>query len=374
VRLVVSGGGTGGHIYPAISVAKYVTEHQPDASVTFIGSSEGPEAAAARDAGIPFEGLDVEGVAGRGFARALRASLKFLAASLRCRRMLKQLDADCVLGTGGYASAPACLAALTLRKPLVLHEMNYEPGLVTKLFSRCARAIALAYEDTVPLLPKRARKVVTGVPVRPDIEAIADAAQRERARNEAVELFGLEKERRTLLVFGGSQGAEALNAAVWSALPALAGNEGLQLLHLTGRKNFDLAEREDAENSLAGGALIYRPVDYLERMDRAYAVADIALSRAGAGTIAELMAVGLPAVLVPFPYAGGHQEKNARALEASGAVKVVTQAGGSADAGMAEAIRVIEEGPTLEKMKGAAGAVARPGGAKGIAQLLEELR
>lgn len=374
MRLVVSGGGTGGHIYPAIAVAVYVLENVPGASVTFVGSCDGPEASAAGRAGIDFEGLQVAGIAGRGLGKALKASWMFLKASWRCRKTLKRLDADCVLGTGGYAAAPACLAALTLRVPLVLHEMNYEPGMVTKLFSRGAKAVAVAYEGTIPLLPGRARAVVTGVPVRAEIEAVADPANRGWARAEAFEELGLEGGRKTVLVFGGSQGAEALNEALWRALPGLADREGLQIVHLTGGKNFEREELALAREALDGKAVVYRPLGYLERMDLAYAASDIALSRAGAGTIAELMAIGLPAVLVPFPFAtGGHQEKNARALAASGAVRVVPQAGRSADEGVREALRIVQDEGSLSLMKDAAEAVARPGGAKGIAQLLEEL-
>jgi UDP-N-acetylglucosamine--N-acetylmuramyl-(pentapeptide) pyrophosphoryl-undecaprenol N-acetylglucosamine transferase len=374
VRLVVSGGGTGGHSYPALAVARHVLSHVSDSQVMYVGSTGGPEAVAAESAGLRFEGLQVAGVAGRSLVDAARAVFMFLRASKRCRRLLKEFRPDCVLGTGGYASAPACLAALTLRVPLVLHELNYEPGMVTRLFSRGAKAVAVGYEGTIPRLPKRVRAVVTGVPVRPEIEAIAGAEGRREARNEAIAEWRLDGKRNTLLVFGGSQGAEALNEAVWRALGGIARRKDLQVLHLTGKRDFDLEERAAAERSLPEGGLVYRPVAYTERMDLAYAVCDLALSRAGASTVAELMAAGVPAVLVPFPHAtGAHQEKNARALEETGAVMVVRQACGSADEAAGAALNVLDDAAALDLMKEAACAAARPDGAKGIARLLAEL-
>ncbi|MHB8893913.1 MAG: UDP-N-acetylglucosamine--N-acetylmuramyl-(pentapeptide) pyrophosphoryl-undecaprenol N-acetylglucosamine transferase, partial [Candidatus Geothermincolia bacterium] len=309
MHLVVTGGGTGGHIYPAIAVAEYELRHQQGTTVQFIGSSAGPEAVAAQSAGIPFKGLDVAGVVGKSPVKAAKAILKFLRASRDCRAILQESGAGCVLGTGGYASAPACRAAIKLNIPLVLHEMNYEPGMVTRIFSKRAAAVALAYEGTASLLPPRAVARLTGVPVRPEIEALASTTGRARARCAALGELGLEDGRKTLLVFGGSQGAEALNEAMWSAVPDIVSHAGLQVIHLVGRKNIGSSAQMEAERAAGDGALLYRTFDYMERMDLAYAVADLALSRAGAGTIAELMAIGLPAVLVPFPHAtGGHQE------------------------------------------------------------------
>lgn len=374
MHLVVTGGGTGGHIYPAIAVARYVLENSPGSTALFVGSRAGPEASAASSAEIPFTAVEVAGVVGKSPIKAVKAIGQFLKASAACRAILREAGADCVLGTGGYASAPACRAALKLKIPLILHEMNYEPGLVTRLFSARAARVALAYEGTASLISARSNVVLTGVPVRPEIESLATEAGRERARAAAMEEFALDPNRTTLLVFGGSQGAEALNEATWSALGRLASRADLQVIHLTGRKNFDSVARIEAERAVEGKGFIYRPFDYMERMDLVYAASDLALSRAGAGTIAELMATGLPAVLVPFPHAaGGHQEKNARALARTGAVAVVMQEGDSADAAFDLAVEKISDAGALEKMRQAAMAATRPDGAKGIARLIEEV-
>lgn len=374
MHLVVTGGGTGGHIYPAIAVAKRVLEEVPGAKVTFIGSQTGPEGAAADAAGIPFIGLEVAGFSGKSPLKAARAVALFFKAARQCRQWMKDAGVDCVLGTGGYASAPACLAARRLRVPLVIHEMNYEPGLVTRLFSKRAQAVAVAYAGTAALLNAKARTEVTGVPVRPEIEALSDAAARAGARLQAQDELRLDPGRRTLLVFGGSQGAQALNTALWDALPGIADDKGLQIVHLTGKKNLDDPGRLAAEKAVQGSFLIYRAIGYRQDIDLMYAASDLALSRAGAGTIAELMAAGLPAVLVPFPHAtGGHQEKNARALEETGAVVVAPQDGASASRALDEALRLIRDEKSLALMRSAAGKATSARGAQGIASIVEEL-
>jgi UDP-N-acetylglucosamine--N-acetylmuramyl-(pentapeptide) pyrophosphoryl-undecaprenol N-acetylglucosamine transferase len=374
MHIVVSGGGTGGHIYPAIAVAECALREIPGATISFVGSAAGPEAKAAPAAGLTFHGLEVAGVVGKSPVKAARALLLFVKASRKCRTVLKESGASCVVATGGYASAPACYAARRLGLPLILHEMNYEPGVVTRLFSGKASMVALAYQGTASLLSRKAKTRVTGVPVRPEIEALADTDNRAVARTAAVKEFELEPSRKTLFVFGGSQGAQALNEALWKQLPALAERRDLQLLHMTGRNNFDSTGHENARLAVAGGGLIYKSCPYIERMDLAYAVADLAVCRSGAGTIAELMAAHLPAVLVPFPHAtGGHQEKNARALERGGAVIVEPQVDGVADGAIGAAVRALDDAAGLQSMREAGAASGGSGGAKGIVEVIEEV-
>lgn len=375
MHLVVTGGGTGGHIYPAVAVAEYARKNLPDTTVSYIGSVSGPEAAIAGEAGIPFDGVEVAGVVGKSPITALKSMIMSLRAAFRCRKLLKRLGADCVVGTGGYAMVPACIAAITMRVPLVLHEMNFDPGHATRLLARRAAAIAVAYAGTAEFLPasSRRRVVVTGVPVRPEIEAIASPEAREEAKNEATRVFGLDAEKKTLLLFGGSQGAEALNESAWAELAALADRVDVQVVHVTGRKNIEDASLAGFQKEVTGRGLIYRPFPYMDRMDLAYALADLAVCRAGAGTIAEIMATGVPAVLVPYPHAAGHQERNARALAETGAVVVVPQVGGSATEAVRRALELLDDDASLALMRKAAEESKRPGGAKGIASLVEEM-
>jgi UDP-N-acetylglucosamine--N-acetylmuramyl-(pentapeptide) pyrophosphoryl-undecaprenol N-acetylglucosamine transferase len=372
MRLVVTGGGTGGHVYPAIAMAGYF-QKSPGNEVLFVGSATGPEGAAADDAGIEFEGLELAGLVGKSPAAALKALYLFSRAALQCRARFKRWRPDCVVGTGGYASAPACFASATAGIPLILHEMNYEPGLVTRLLSRRAGAVALAFDGTAALLKRGTRTTVTGVPVREEIEALGDREYRIKARAEGIERLGLEGRRSTLLVFGGSQGAQVLNRSLWELLPGLAGRSDLQVLHLTGRKGFEEQGRAHAQDRLSGAELLYKPVAYCEEMHLAYATADLALSRSGAGTVAELGAARLPAVLVPFPHAGGHQEMNARGLLERGAARIVMQEAQSAEKAVREAVRILDDRALLEEMQQAAGSTGPSTGTEGIAALVEEL-
>lgn len=371
MRLVVSGGGTGGHIYPAIAVARRFLNQDPGAAILFVGSSSGPEKAAAAAAGLDFEGIELKGFAGKSPVEKVKALGLFSRGTRAARRIVRDFSPDCVLGTGGYASAPACVAAAWLRVPLVLIEMNVRPGIVTRTLARRAEAVAVAYPATAEEL-KKARVVVTGVPVRPEVEALADEAAREQAKLEARVIFRLEDGRKTLLVFGGSQGAKTVNDAIISKLRALEGRADLQVLHIAGSAGIEEAEK--AASCMEGARLIYRPVRYIEKIYMAYAVSDLALCRSGASTIAELSAARLPAVLVPFPYAtGAHQESNAEQAAAAGAAVVVRQTGGCAAGAVAAALDLLSDDENLRRMARAAGRLAGSG-SKGVASLIEEIR
>ena len=371
MNLVVTGGGTGGHIYPAMAIARYF-KRVPGTRIVFIGSTRGPEGEAAQGAGLQFVGLELSGVAGKNPIAATKAMARFSRATLECRKMFKAQRPDCVIGTGGYASAPACFAAAWTGIPFILHDLNFRPGLVTRVLSRKAAAVSIAFEGTIPLLKKGARAVVTGVPVREEIEELAVDDSRDRARVKALEFFGLKTRRKTMLVFGGSQGAQAINNAAWSALEKRENDPGMQVLHITGKAGFDQPRREAAQGRGAEG-IFYRSLPYCDRMDLAYAAADLAVTRAGAGTIAELAAAALPAVLVPYPYASAHQEENAREHARGGGAALALQEGDSADGALMEAFRLLEDTERLSGMREALKAGGRHGGTEGIAALVEEL-
>jgi UDP-N-acetylglucosamine--N-acetylmuramyl-(pentapeptide) pyrophosphoryl-undecaprenol N-acetylglucosamine transferase len=375
VRVAVTGGGTGGHVYPAVAIAKYLITSHPEAEVVFIGSLNGPEAAEARDQDIDFEGIDLTGFSRKRLTERLRALILFTRGVFGCLGMIKRLEISCVIGTGGYAAAPACIAALLRRIPIILHEVNYEPGLVTRLLSRRARAVTLAFEGTENLLPAGARTVLTGVPVRPEIEKLHDAKARSEAKKGALLEFGVQEDRKTFVVFGGSQGAEAINKAVWEVLPDYADREDLQVLHLTGRTGFEDRRRIEMEKRISGARLIYRAYEYTNRMDLVYSIADLVLARAGGSTIGELTTVGVPSVLVPFPYASGsHQEENAARAEEYGAARVLRQEDDDASAAVRESLRLIEDKRALQSMRIACSDFYRGNAAKGIVALVEEVR
>jgi UDP-N-acetylglucosamine--N-acetylmuramyl-(pentapeptide) pyrophosphoryl-undecaprenol N-acetylglucosamine transferase len=311
--VLIAGGGTAGHVFPALAVAHELAGAGHE--VRFVGTARGQEARL-----VPAAGFELTEVEASPFVRRLspRAAVAPIVAARSIRRCLPLVaDADVVLGMGGYVSVPAALAALRSRRPLVLHEQNAVPGLANRILSRPARAVALAFAEASSGLPRRARTVVTGNPVRAEILAVP--GNRERLAKEAVVELDLDPSRRTVVVFGGSQGALHLNRAVAQATTRLA-RDDVQLLLLSGAAHADAIG-----SSVAGSRVPVRVVPFLERMELAYALADLVVARAGATTVAELSVCGIPSVLVPYPYATGrHQEANARALRrAGGAVMVL---------------------------------------------------
>ncbi|EHR51911.1 undecaprenyldiphospho-muramoylpentapeptide beta-N-acetylglucosaminyltransferase [Saccharomonospora marina XMU15] len=303
--VVVAGGGTAGHIEPALALADAVKRLRPDANVVALGTPRGLE-----NQLIPARGYGLELVPPVPLPRKptmelLRLPLKVRDSVKRTRQVLDRVGADVVVGFGGYVALPAYLAARG-RIPIVVHEANKHPGLANKVGARFAARVAVGVRGT----PLPGAEVV-GIPLRRTITTLDRAGLRARARQH----FGLDPDVPVLLVFGGSQGARSLNTAVSGAARELA-DAGVGVLHAHGPKN-TLAVRE------FDGGPAYVPVPYLERMDLAYAAADLVLCRSGAMTVAEVSAVGLPAVFVPLPHGNGEQELNARPAVEAGAALLV---------------------------------------------------
>ncbi|MEG2172587.1 MAG: undecaprenyldiphospho-muramoylpentapeptide beta-N-acetylglucosaminyltransferase [Desulfovibrionaceae bacterium] len=310
-RVLLTTGGTGGHVFPALAVAEELQRRYPQISLLFVGSQYGPEARMVTNAGIEFRGLPVRGFVGRG-ARALGSSLLMSQAVFKALWVVCGFKPQVTLGFGGYAAFAPMLASRLRGVPTALHEQNAVAGVSNKVLARLSRKIFLSLPDTAGFNPRKC--VLTGNPVRHTVAAVGVARHR---RN-----FSRPEPSRNLLVVGGSQGARALNACVMTALPVFKA-AGLELLHQTGQQDF---EKVQAAYVRAG----YAPdcvQPFIEDMAQAYDWADLALCRAGATTVAELSAVGLPAVLVPFPAAAhDHQTYNARTLARTGAAVLVQEA------------------------------------------------
>lgn len=315
MRVVVSGGGTGGHIYPALAIAESLRRRMPEIELLYIGGTSGMEAEIVPERGVPFQAVT---------ARKLRAPLSLetfaVAASLtrgycEARVALRGFCADVVAVTGGYVAAATALAASRLGIPVLVHEGNAVPGRTNRLLARIARRICVTFPETAACFPSE-RTVVTGLPLRHDIvapPAVTPAIARSR-------FPGLDSDRFTLLVVGGSQGARALNRVTLRAAPALL-QYGVQILHQTGARNLT----EVTEAARAGGLMGqagYAPVAYLDAMQMPFALraADLLLCRGGVSTLAEGQRNALPMLVVPLPSAhADHQTANAKALAKSGA-------------------------------------------------------
>lgn len=349
-RLVVSTGGTGGHIFPALAVAAEVRRREPGARVLFLGG-HGPEAELARKAGLPFEALPASGVLGTGL-KALLATVWVSRGVILATRSLRRFGPQAVIGFGGYAGFCPVLAAALLGIPTAVHEQNSHPGVTNRILARLVRRVFVSFDDNQALFPA-GKTVRTGNPVRAEIAAAAK--QPGSGRN--------------LLVLGGSQGAKALSDLVVDALPELLGAR-VSILHQAGKADCERIKgayrAKGADDSQVHG--------FIDDMAGAYAWADLALCRAGASTIFELAATGTPAVLVPFPFAAhDHQRVNARHLEALGAAILADQkdASGASLAGII--LGLLGDSAKLAAMGHAAKEFARPDAAARIVDGLEEL-
>ena len=319
LSVVIAGGGTGGHIVPAIALAKALTKHAAD--VRIVGRQGGPEATTVRAQGIAFEGIDVLGFRRSVSPRNVLAAAKGALATGRALGILRRARADVAVGTGGYVSIPVAMAAVMLRIPLVLHEANAIPGVANRLAGRWAAAVAVSFPGAERWF--RAPVTMTGNPIRPEVATLDRSAH----RTEAYDHFGLEASRRTLLVFGGSQGARRINEAALGAYERWRGDERLQVLHLVGPKELPAAEARLGDLRLPEDRVLWRLVGSTDRMDLAYSVADLVLCRAGAATLFEIASAALPAIVVPYPYAtADHQRANAQPLVDSKAVVLLLDA------------------------------------------------
>jgi UDP-N-acetylglucosamine--N-acetylmuramyl-(pentapeptide) pyrophosphoryl-undecaprenol N-acetylglucosamine transferase len=360
----LAGGGTGGHVFPSLAVAAAVRELAPDVAVEFVGTSRGLESRLVPAAGWPLHTVDALPLARRLSLSTLRVPGVLLAATRRVRRLLDERRAVAAVVFGGYVSVPLALAARRARVPLIVHEQNAVPGLANRLAARWAVVAAVTYPGQ---RFGRTPVEVTGNPVRPGLGREAVNA----GRAEALEAFGLDADRSTLLVFGGSQGARRLNSAVvaaqWSA------PDRLQILHATGRRDA-VAVSDDwrrARESTPERMPLVSAHEFIDRMDLAYAAADVVLCRAGASTLAELTVLGLPSVLVPYPHAtADHQTANARALQEAGAAVTVPDAELDARRLVDEVEPLLLDADRRERMAAAAAAVGRPDAGRRVAQLV----
>jgi UDP-N-acetylglucosamine--N-acetylmuramyl-(pentapeptide) pyrophosphoryl-undecaprenol N-acetylglucosamine transferase len=306
---VLAGGGTGGHIEPAMATADALRRLAPDVEITAIGTSRGLETTLIPARGYPLELIPAVPLPRKPNLDLLRVPLRVRAAVRETAALLDRLGADVVVGFGGYVSVPAYLAARRRRTPIVVHEANAKPGLANRLGARSTTYVATGAETASM---RHAKQI--GIPLRRAVSTLDREAGRAAARVH----FGLDPDAPMLLVFGGSQGARTLNNAATGAAEALAG-AGIQVLHAAGKKNTVTVP------SRPGGPP-YVVVPYLERIDLAYAAADLVLCRSGAMTCAELTAVGLPAGYVPYPLGNGEQRLHAEPIVAAGGGVLVDDA------------------------------------------------
>lgn len=363
VWAVIAGGGTAGHVLPGISIAQHVVDRgAPSEAVHFVGSSRGVETRLVVEAGFGLTALPGRGLQRRLALSNVAAAIGLLRAFVQALVVLRRCRPAVVLGLGGYASAACGAAAALLRVPLVITEQNAVPGLANRLLGRFAAGAATAFEATD--LPGA---TWTGNPVRTEVLA----ADRDSGRAASRAALGVGAERRLVAVFGGSLGARRINEAVVGAVERWQARSDLHIRHIAGRRDYeDLSHRVEPDPQRP---LNYDLVEYEENMAAVYAAADLVVSRAGATTVAELAAVGVPAVLVPLPGApGDHQTANARRLAAAGGAVIVDDAELDPARLAAEVDALLEDPDRLSSMAGAAAVLARPDAAGAVVDLVEQ--
>ena len=359
-RLVVAGGGTGGHLFPGIAVAQAFKSRHPDNQVLFVNAGRPLEVDVLSRLGLDQQAIAIEGIKGRGLWRQLIAACKIPWAIWRSRGIVKRFQADLVLGVGGYSAGPVVTAAKMKGVPTVLHEQNRLPGVTNRILGHFVDRIYLTFDESREYF-NSAKVKVTGNPVRDEILSLAKLP----ASGQQAGPF-------TVLVSGGSQGAHAINEAVVAALPAFAGSEAIRFVHQTGPQDEANVRRAYQEQGLQAEVQAF-----FNDMAAQYAKADMIICRAGATTVAEITVAGKAAFFVPFPFAADdHQTRNARALADIGAAEMIPQdeLDGAELAKMIKAYmgnRVL-----LTEMAAKARALGRPDAAKAIVDdmyaLLEE--
>ena len=366
---VIAGGGTAGHVLPGIAIGKaLVARGHPAETIHFVGSDRGIESRLVPEAGFGLTVLPGRGLQRKFTLENVSAVAGLVVAFVRAVSMIGRRRPAIVVALGGYASVACGLAAVIWRVPVVVAEQNAVAGSANRLVARFARASAVSFDGTA--LP---RATLTGNPLRDEILGVDRRRDRERARAQ----LGLPLDRKVVVAFGGSLGALRINTAVQHARPLWRQRSDLALYHVVGARDWDLVGAEasdgDDDDEGLGEALLYRPVRYEDRMQLVLAAADVAVCRAGATSVAELAAVGLPAVLVPLPGApGDHQTANARALSDAGAAVLVPD--GQLDGArlVAEVDALLAEPDRLDRMAAAAAAAGRRDAGERVADLVEE--
>ena len=356
MRVLIAAGGTGGHIYPGIAVANEVMRRDPASAVRFVGTARGLENRLVPQAGFELSIIESAGLKNVSLAAKVRSLLLLPKSFLAARRLIREFRADVVVGAGGYVSGPVLLTASIMRLPTLVMDSNALPGWTNRVLARFVDKATVSFQEALPYF--RGKAILTGNPVRSEFFEIMTKAR--------------DAKRFDLLIFGGSQGARAINDAMIAALPHLAEiKDVLQVTHQTGETEFDKVQRGYEAATWKDRAEVKR---YIDDMVSEFAQADLIICRAGATTSAELVAAGKAAIMIPFPLAADdHQRKNAEALENGGAARMILQKDLSGERLGGEILALVNEPEKIAEMQTASRKLARRDAAAATVDLMEEL-
>lgn len=364
MRIVITGGGTGGHIYPALAVAEALKDEPFIEELLYIGKESGMEQELVQAHGISFAGIAFSGMPRRLTPAFFRWLISLGGAIHKAGQLLDEVRPDVVFGTGGYVSAPVLMAAKLRRIPFVVHEPDAHPGLVNRLMGRWASGVTAAFAEANRLIGSR-NFYVTGNPIRGELGQLSKAEALQRLR------LDWPAEERVLVVTGGSQGARTINQAIIGALPYLVEQKGLRVIHQSGKTLYEEAKAEAAREGYDNHpAYLLRP--FFEDMAAVMACADLALCRAGSMSLSELYVCGIPSILVPYPFAAAdHQRKNALASQQAGASVMIPDADLSVQTLTHTVQELLSQPEHLAQMKAAAHKLAHPDATAQIIKILK---
>ena len=359
MRIIVSGGGTGGHIYPAVTIANQIKEKQPDAEIIFVGTREGLECEIVPRYGYPIEFIEVAGFQRKLSLDTIKSAFKLLAGLIDALKLIRKIKPDLVVGTGGYVCGPVLFLAALQGIPTCIQEQNAMPGVTNKILAHFVKKVFLGYQEAGKYFGGNSEKIFTGNPIRKEILEVSRAT--------AIEKFKLDPAKKTILVSGGSRGARSINDAMALVETSLAGRSDVQVIHITGETGYEkFIGQVEKKVLMSDNIKVFR---YMHDMPLALAAADLAIFRSGAIGLAELMARGIPSILVPYPYAtANHQEHNARAVEGAGAAVVILDKELTGEILLKQIESLLADDSKLQKMKDAAKALGRPEATEDIAR------
>jgi len=361
VRVLVSGGGTAGHVYPALTVAALVSADARD-RVAYVGAPNSLEMRLAGEEGIEFVAVPASGWDRARPLTLVSGLFTAIASTVRCIRLLRRDRTDVAVGFGGYVSVPLSLAAVVCRVPLVLHEQNSVPGVANRILARFARTVCVTYADSVALLPHPERAIVTGDPVRESVLR----ADRDAGRV----AFGISPAETLLLVFGGSRGARHLNSALVGLRDRLQDAQGIRVVHIAGPAEAATV-RATLESHDGGAPEWWQVLEYVGEMGDLLAASDLIVCRAGATTLAELSVLGKASVLVPYPYAtDDHQTLNAGPFVRAGASVLVADTELDAPGFGETLLALLGDRSTRAGMESAARSLGRPDAARALVEAM----
>lgn len=349
MRIIIAGGGTGGHVFPAISIADEISGRNNNDEILFIGTQKGMENNLVQKNGYKIEHISSRGFVGRGLFKTFIAFFYALKGVSDSISIMGRFNPDVVLGVGGYVSGPFLLAAALLRKPTAICEQNTVPGVTNRILGKLVNKIFASYDSSVQYFPSN-KVQITGNPIRKDIISSS-------AKNNDSESF-------SVLIFGGSQGAKSLNSAVPEAFAQIE-HDKISIIHQTGNKDLDSVKNLYEKNGVKAKVL-----SFIDDMGSAYSRSDLVIGRAGAGTIAEITALGKPSILVPFPYAAhNHQFENAKILEQEGASVLIEDKNATPEKIASKLTKLLDK-DKLNMMSESAKKLGRPEASK---QIVDEL-